>query len=350
LVKGLLGMKTLKSGYVCQKDWPENCSVQGDGTGIVISKKKGVRETAFFEAFPAAPNDTFIRGEGVTIDEAEAQAFAILEKYLACPGHEFERKDERGTGVCKHCTIQISNALESTRECEYCKGSDASIIGDDDEYFCAKCYYTVDVMGKYYAAKNGALKAPEKESPENFWEHILYSMAGARAFIVMDSEGDLKGLNTGQISDEVGALSRHCHRTHTMIQDVVINYLINYAGGEEYARFYTQLKASQMMSDPSLNDAIAQYHYDVRLLIKDDGVSLEDATEVFSAQLNKMISEHAHHVILEGMHFHKQETKPEGLVRARTSKEKQEGLKSALSSMFAALSKPDVDEDDNNVK
>lgn len=73
--------------------WPENCYVQWGDSGIVFTGGKGISEdinilssyvTAFFEAFPRDP-DTFIRGEGTTIEEAERKAFAKFTSTALVP-------------------------------------------------------------------------------------------------------------------------------------------------------------------------------------------------------------------------------------------------------------------------
>lgn len=99
--------------------WPDDCYVQWGASGIVLSKT-GARKTAFFEAFPTAPK-TFIRGEGNTVAEAEAAAFAKYERQTACPGHEFERGSYRnGAGICKHCRMFSSEVFEPLETCVVC--------------------------------------------------------------------------------------------------------------------------------------------------------------------------------------------------------------------------------------
>ncbi|KQM97149.1 hypothetical protein [Sphingomonas sp. Leaf226] len=77
--------------------WPDDCTVQW-GHGIIPS-------TPFFEAFPTG---TFIRGEGPTIADAEARAFAQFESEFSCrhvwgrqrPGHSTYLN---GAGWCRKC-------------------------------------------------------------------------------------------------------------------------------------------------------------------------------------------------------------------------------------------------------
>lgn len=125
--------KSFGEPYLCKQDWAEDCFVQCGGDGIVFSQggfqeimfsdnpieslakesaKPTTYRTAFFEAFPRNP-DTFIRGEGKTIEEAEEKAWNKLQKYLACTGHEFEKRGyTNGAGFCKHCNMFASKVFE----------------------------------------------------------------------------------------------------------------------------------------------------------------------------------------------------------------------------------------------
>jgi len=51
-----------------RSDWPDDCTVQWGGRGLVLSKK-GSYSTAFFEAFPKDGGS--IRGEGSDLKAAE---------------------------------------------------------------------------------------------------------------------------------------------------------------------------------------------------------------------------------------------------------------------------------------
>lgn len=138
--------------YECQKPWPEeDCFVQCGGSGVVFpggsvvdmltdpdEGLKKVRDakvhrgtpdaytTAFFEAFPKEPLSTFIRGEGATIAEAEAAAWAKYERLLACPSpHDSEDCFEKrgytnGLGFCKDCGASHSKAFAPWEPCVDC--------------------------------------------------------------------------------------------------------------------------------------------------------------------------------------------------------------------------------------
>lgn len=61
--------------------WPDDCTVQWGGRGIVISEDS-VRGTAFFEAFPVAKG--FFRGEGKSVEDAEAACFKKWAAFSIC--------------------------------------------------------------------------------------------------------------------------------------------------------------------------------------------------------------------------------------------------------------------------
>lgn len=108
------------AGHTPACAWPENCYIQWGGRGVSLRRKEegGSYMTAFFEAFPRNP-DTFIRGEGATVAEAEQSAFDKLTRYQACSGHEFERRGyTNGAGFCKHCGMFKSKAFEPLPETE----------------------------------------------------------------------------------------------------------------------------------------------------------------------------------------------------------------------------------------
>jgi hypothetical protein len=98
-------------------DWPENTFLQGGTGGIVIGVEKSYR-TAFVEAFLP---DTFIRGEGETVEEAETKAW---EKYIErknCDQHEYIPKGyTNGAGFCKKCNDFKSKCFTGEDLNQYC--------------------------------------------------------------------------------------------------------------------------------------------------------------------------------------------------------------------------------------
>lgn len=149
---GILG---LGQPYECKHDWPEDCKVQAGSRGIVLSKSKGNYRTAFFEAFPNNP-DTFIRGEGLTIEDAETAAWNKLLTYQACVGHEFERRNyTNGVGFCKHCGLFKPHAFDPLTRCIICD---------------SPTDYGYDKKGRYYC-KDHIDKIPQEDLPE--WKKLL---------------------------------------------------------------------------------------------------------------------------------------------------------------------------------
>ena len=101
-------------GYEPSCAWPDDCYVQWGSVGVVLREAEygGSYWTAFFESFPTDPK-TFIRGEGETVQVAEAKAYQAFQRYRACNGHEFERRNyTNGAGFCKHCGLFKSQAFE----------------------------------------------------------------------------------------------------------------------------------------------------------------------------------------------------------------------------------------------
>lgn len=84
--------------------WPDDCLVQWGKSGVVFRRDGGDPYiTAFFEAFPEDNAGGFIRGEGPTIGEAEANAFAKHQRQVACE-HVWGRSGyDNGGALCKRC-------------------------------------------------------------------------------------------------------------------------------------------------------------------------------------------------------------------------------------------------------
>lgn len=82
----------VNDSYRPQQAWPGDCYVQWGGKGIVLGRQPYT--TAFFEVFPRGGAGSFIRGEGETIEVAEADAFRRYQQELACHeagGHQWSR-------------------------------------------------------------------------------------------------------------------------------------------------------------------------------------------------------------------------------------------------------------------
>lgn len=107
--------------YEVSYPWGDETHLSGGERGLVIRKHKGNYNTAFFEAYP---DNTFIRGEGETLADAEHAAWEKYQQQLRCPGHEYERRGySNGAGVCKHChrfQSSVFNADELGVVCSVC--------------------------------------------------------------------------------------------------------------------------------------------------------------------------------------------------------------------------------------
>ena len=89
--------------------WPEDCFIQGGSSGVVFSGK-GNYVTAFVEAFPP---ETFLRGEGVTIEAAEADCYRQYTILTSCEHGPYEpRSYTNGSGYCVKCGTWFSGVCE----------------------------------------------------------------------------------------------------------------------------------------------------------------------------------------------------------------------------------------------
>ena len=119
--------------------WPQDCLVQGGGSGVVFVKEDNAcrtYRTAFVEAFP---DDTFIRGEGPTIQEAEDACWVKYEQRMNCPGHEWEPRDyKNGAGFCIHCRTFGSKVFTPEQLGLFCKtcGVPTFWSRSGDDFFC----------------------------------------------------------------------------------------------------------------------------------------------------------------------------------------------------------------------
>ncbi|THA72452.1 hypothetical protein E6R60_26330 [Streptomyces sp. A0642] len=101
-----------------QHDWPDDVFIQGGTHGVAFGGPDGAYQTAFFEAFPG---DTFLRGEGKTIAEAEESCWGQYQRFIVCDGSgehgPYERREYRnGAGFCTKCGTWMSNVFEPLPE------------------------------------------------------------------------------------------------------------------------------------------------------------------------------------------------------------------------------------------
>lgn len=108
-------IKNVRPEMRLQHPWPDDCFVQGGKGGVVFVRGGDTYTTAFVEACPRDP-DTFIRGEGETVELAEDAAWSKFQKYRVCPSpsgqHDPEPRGYRnGAGFCSHCGMFVSRAF-----------------------------------------------------------------------------------------------------------------------------------------------------------------------------------------------------------------------------------------------
>lgn len=95
--------------------WPDDVFLQGGGHGVVYGRD-GAYTTAFVEAAPRNP-DTFLRGEGPTVADAETAAWETYQRYVNCetaPEHgPWERRGyTNGAGFCGNCGMFSSRRFD----------------------------------------------------------------------------------------------------------------------------------------------------------------------------------------------------------------------------------------------
>lgn len=133
-----MARRSFGEDYECKKDWDDDCFCQCGGKGLVVSNEGDSYTTAFFEVFNKNP-DTFIRGEGNTVEEAEENAWNKLQIYKDCKGHEFERRGYTNrAGFCKHCGLFVSKYFKPSTKCKICGEPTNWTYNKYDEWYCKK--------------------------------------------------------------------------------------------------------------------------------------------------------------------------------------------------------------------
>ena len=144
-------LSTTTGMYDCAHPWPEDCFVQSGDRGLVLATQSYT--TAFFEAFPISP-ECFLRGEGLTIAEAEQKCWDWYQQICNCkldhadPANFDKRGYKNGLGVCKNCKVRLK-IFEPSEIC--CKCGVA-------------CYYSRDNTGQWWC------EACSPSMPRELWD------------------------------------------------------------------------------------------------------------------------------------------------------------------------------------
>lgn len=122
-----------RTPYPLQYPWPAEYQVQCGDQGFVLTAEGSYR-TAFFEVFPPG---TFIRGEGPTIAEAEADAYTQYQRQLQCAVHSYDRGAYRnGYGICTQCG-HGALVFEPLERCVICQAPTYFLHALDGQWYCA---------------------------------------------------------------------------------------------------------------------------------------------------------------------------------------------------------------------
>lgn len=153
--------------------WPESTFLQGGFKGLVVSREPNTPSytTVFVEAFV---DNTFIRGEGTSLEEAETSAWNKFLQYRACPGHEWESRGyQNGAGFCKHCNKFASGVFS----------------GEELGQFCATCG-----KGTFYGQVPSLHRDTDPEYVEH-WYCELHTRAASAAYLEYIEQFDVEDLS-----------------------------------------------------------------------------------------------------------------------------------------------------------
>jgi hypothetical protein len=113
-------MPIRNTDYEPRHPWPSDLFIQGGKSGFVIrpAEQGGNYGTAFVECMPS---DTFIRGEGPTLTEAEDDCWAKYQRFLSCAGGgehgPYEpRNYDNGSGFCVKCGMWFNRVCAPSPE------------------------------------------------------------------------------------------------------------------------------------------------------------------------------------------------------------------------------------------
>lgn len=181
--------------YDCQKNWPTDTFMQCGQKGIVIStkKEKPSYRTAFFEAFPNDPS-TFIRGEGSSIEEAEAAAFKKYEKIIACNEHDYKRRLESEHGNCVKCGLFTSNCFPPVHSCSVCQKPEVNYSFNKNHYCCEHYMQEVQTIVQNYSLTTPEYEDSYSETSLNKYdvEHLAFFNLANKYNLLGESKEEYK--------------------------------------------------------------------------------------------------------------------------------------------------------------
>jgi len=179
-------MKARKSwgeDYICLKSWPTDAFLQCGDNGLVVGKKSYT--TAFFEAFPKNPS-TFIRGEGLNLELAEADAFCKYERIMACPQHEYKRRNDSEHGACIHCNLFTSHCFSPINSCNICRKTHVN-YGYKDNNLCREHFIeAIEQVQKNYSIDDDYAEDSRSESEIDHYyiEKMLFTQYALKHEII----------------------------------------------------------------------------------------------------------------------------------------------------------------------
>lgn len=105
--------------YYLAQDWPDGTFAQGGNVQRAARDGSGtIEDLVFIEVFPPEPS-TYMRGEGATFEEAEADVWTRWTKVTGCPAvaasgaHTYETRGYRnGAGFCRACNLFSSHVFD----------------------------------------------------------------------------------------------------------------------------------------------------------------------------------------------------------------------------------------------
>ena len=169
--------------------------VQGGHNGLVIDRTDTTKSyrTAFVEAFV---DNSFVRGEGKTIQEADDACWDKIVKQRSCSEHEFiPRSYTNGAGFCKHCGYFASKHFTGEdlgQLCDVCgDGCLEFRIYKTEKWYCAEHYPLVSYMKLYYAMMD-VLESDDFDSyeePDLFYKN--YRILGDIVFQIVDPDPEI---------------------------------------------------------------------------------------------------------------------------------------------------------------